>query len=100
MGQFRRWKQRFRSYHHCSNLRVLPIIDHQAFLIACVDDDISDRLTRTASETTAIFPNKVDHSCSDILEQLFQERISLLLRRQQFLSYKQAEEQSGLKFRE
>ena len=100
MGQFRRWKQRFRSYHHCSNLRVLPIIDQQAFLVACVDDDITDRLNRTASETTAIFPNEVDHSCYDILEKLFQERIPLLLRRQQFLSFKQAEGQNGLKFRE
>ena len=57
-----------RSYHHSSNLRTLPIVDQQAFLIACVDDGIADRLTRTASETTAIFPNEVDHSCYDILE--------------------------------
>ena len=76
----------FRSYHNSSNLGVLPITDQQAFLIACVDDDIADRLTRTASETTAIFANEIDHSCYDILEQLFLERIQLLLRRQQFLS--------------
>ena len=100
MARFRRWKQRFKSYHQSSNLRVLPIVNQQAFLIACVDDDIADRLTRTASETTAIFPNEVDHNCYDILEQLIQERIPLLLRRQQFLSYQQSEGQNGLKFRE
>ena len=79
---------------------MLTLTDQQAFLISCVDDDIADRLTRTASETTAIFPNETDHSCYDTLEQLFQERIPLLLRQQQFLSFKQAEGQSGPKFRE
>ena len=100
MAQFRRWKQRFRAYHNSSNLRVLTLTDQQAFLVACVDDDISDRITSIASETTEIFPNETEHSCYDILEQLFQERIPLLLRRQQFLSYTQTEGQNGLKFRE
>ena len=99
MAQFRRWKQRFRAYHNSSNLQVLTLNDQQAFLVACVDDHIADRLTKTASETRAIFPNEVDHSCYNILEQLFQERIPLLLRKQQFLSYTQSEGQSGLKFR-
>ena len=79
---------------------MLTLTNQQAFLVACVDDDISDRITSIASETTEIFPNETEHSCYDILEQLFQERIPLLLRRQQFLSYTQTEGQNGLKFRE
>ena len=65
-----------------------------------MDDNIADRLNRTASETTAIFPKEIDHRCYNILEKLFQERIPLLLRRHQFLSYQQSEGQNGFKFRE
>ena len=100
MAQFRRWKLRFKAYHDSSNLRMLTLTAQQAFLIACVDNDIADRITSTASETTEIFPNESEDNCYEILEQLFRERIPLLLRRQQFLSYKQSEGQNGLKFRE
>ena len=34
LGTVRRWKQRFRAFHAFSNLRVLPLPDQQAFLIA------------------------------------------------------------------
>ena len=52
----RRWKQRFRAFHASSNLRALPFTDQQAFLIACIDNEVASRINRLVSETPPMFP--------------------------------------------
>ena len=51
LGALRRWKQRYTAFHQSSNFRILPIIDQQAFLLACIDDDIANRIIRVVTET-------------------------------------------------
>ena len=80
-----------------SNLRVLPLQDQQAFLIACIDDEVANRINRLVSETTSMFPNNADIPCCfDIIDSLFREKIPLLLRHVQFMSNKQQEGQEGI----
>ena len=76
LGQVRRWKQRFRAFHASSNLRVLSLPDQQAFLIACIDDEVANRIHRLVTETTPLFPNQAQLPCCfDIIDSLFKEKI-------------------------
>ena len=94
LGTVRRWKQRFRAFYASSYLRVLPLPDQQAFLIACIDDEVANRINRLVSETTPMFPNNANIPCGfDIIDSLFKEKIPLLLRRVQFMSNRQQEGQ-------
>ena len=82
LGQVRRWKQRFRAFHASSNLRVLSLPDQQAYLIACIDDEVANRINRLVTETTPLFPNQAQIPCCyDVIDSLFEEKIPLLLRR-------------------
>ena len=101
LGTVRRWKQRFRAFHASSNLRVLPLADQQAFLIACIDDEVANRINRLVAETTPMLPNNANMPCCfDIIDSLFREKIPLLLRCVQFMSNKQQEGQDGISWRE
>ena len=97
LGQVRRWKQRFRAFHASSNLRVLTLPDQQAYLIACIDDEVANRIHRLVTETTPLFPNPGQIPCCyDVIDSLFEEKIPLLLRRVQFIAAKQQEGQDGI----
>ena len=101
LGTVRRWKQRFRAFHASSNLKVLSLPDQQAFLIACIDDEVANRINRLVTETTPMFPNNAGIPCCfDIIDSLYREKIPLLLRRVQFISNKQQEGQDGISWRE
>ena len=101
LGTVRRWKQRFRAFHASSNLPVLRLPDKQAFLIACIDDEVANRINRLVSDTAPMFPNNVNIPCCfDIIDSLFKEKIPLLLRRVQFMSNRQQEGQDGISWRE
>ena len=76
LGQVRRWKQRFRAFHASSNLRVLSLLDQQAFLIACIDDKVANRIHRLVTETTPLFPNQAQLPCCyDVIDSLYREKI-------------------------
>ena len=101
LGQVRRWKQRFRAFHASSNLRVLSLPDQQAYLIACIDDEVANRIHRLVTETTPLFPNHAQIPCCyDVIDSLFEEKIPLLLRRVQFIAAKQQDGQDGISWRE
>ena len=101
LGSVRRWKQRFKAFHSYSNLRALPLPDKQAFLIACVDDEVANRISRVATEMTPLFPNNAGNpSCYDTIDSLFREKIPVLLRRVQFMNHKQKEGQDRISWRE
>ena len=101
LGQVRRWKQRFRAFHASSNLRALTLPDQQAYLIACIDDEIANRIHRLVTETTPLFPNPGNIPCCyDVIDNLFEEKIPLLLRRVQFIAAKQQDGQDGISWRE
>ena len=55
LGTVRRWKQHFRAFDTSSNLCVLPLTDQQAFLIACIDDEVANRINRLVSDRN--YPN-------------------------------------------
>ena len=97
LGSMRRWKQRFKAFHFSSNLRALPLPDQQAFLIACIDNEVANRINRVVTETTLLFPNNTGNpSCFDTIDSLFREKIPILLRRVQFMNHKQEEGQDGI----
>ena len=101
LGAYRRWKQRYTSFHQSSNFRILSIPDQQAFLLSCIDDDIANRIIRVVSETTPVLPNAAGNpSCFDVIDGLFREKNPVLLRRVHFLNYKQTEGQDGINWRE
>ena len=101
LGALRRWKQRYTSFHQSSNFRLLPITDQQAFLIACIDDDIANRIIRVVTETTPVLPNAAGNPCClDVIDGLFREKNPVLLRRAQMLGYKQQDGQDGINWRE
>ena len=101
LGQVRRWKQRFRAFHASSNLRIISIPDQQAYLIACIDDKVANRIHRLVTETTPLFPNQAQIPCCyDVIDSLFEEKIPLLLRRVQFIANKQQDGQDGISWRE
>ena len=82
LGSVRRWKQRFRAFHSSSNFQVLPMLDQQAFLIACIDDEVANRINRLVKDTMSLFPYQAGNlSCYDVIDSLFQEKIPVLLRR-------------------
>ena len=57
LDSVRLWKQRFRAFHLPSNLRALPQPDQQAFIIACIDDQVANRINRVITNMTPLFPN-------------------------------------------
>ena len=72
LGQVRRWKQRFRAFHASSNLRVLSLPDQQAFLIACIDNKVANRINSIVTYTTPMFPNNAGIPCCfDIIDSLY-----------------------------
>ena len=100
LGTVRRWKQRFHAFHSSSNLRVLPLTDQQAFLIACIDDEVANGINRLVSETMPISPKAANIPCCyDIIDSLYREKIPILLRRVQFMRNKQQEGQDGISWR-
>ena len=96
-----RWKQRFRAFHASSNLRFLSLPDQQAFLIPCIDDEVANRIHRLVTDTKPMFPNNAGIPCCfDIIDNLYREKIPLLLRCVQFIANKQQEGQDGIAWRE
>ena len=80
---------------------ITPPTEQQAFLIACVDDKVANRVNRVIKDTTPLFPNDAGNpSCFDCIDTLFREKIPVLLRRVQFMSHKQEEGQDGISWRE
>ena len=99
LGSIRRWKQRFSAFHLSSNLQELPLPDQQAFLIACIDNKVGNKINRVVTDTTPLFSNDTGNSsCYDTIDSLF--RIRVLLRRVQFMNHKQEEGQDGISWRE
>ena len=80
---------------------MLSLPDQQAYLIACIDDEIANRIHRLVTDTTPLFPNPGQIPCCyDVIDSLFEEKIPLLLRRVQFIAAKQQEGQDGISWRE
>ena len=101
LGSVRQCKQRFMAFYSSSNLQALPLPDQQAFLIACVDDEVANRIKKVIMDTTPLFPNNAGNpSCYDTIDSLFREKIPVLLRRVQFMNHKQEEGQDSISWRE
>ena len=81
--------------------RQLSLPDQQAYLIACIDDEVANRIHRLVTETTPLFPNQAQIPCCyDVIDSLFEEKIPLRLRRVQFIANKQQDGQDGISWRE
>ena len=100
IAHVRRWKKDFGSYHSASNMRVLSVRNQQAFLLRCLDDDISARISRISTATTPIFPQNGVVSCFSLLDDFFKERNPILMRRKTFFTCRQSATQDELAFME
>ena len=100
MTLYRAWKDEFRAYHSASNLSKLTLPCQHAFLLKCVDVNISMRLKRLKTDTTPLFPVAGANSCIDIINEFFRERNPLMIRRRAFFNYRQSEGQDIMSFRE
>ena len=84
------WITQFRSYFEASRLHILPIAQQQAFLRQGLSPDVWTAIKQKVNITTAIFndPQRLDEdSCEEFLEEAFQVRYPLIMRRYRFFTY-------------
>ena len=55
VAHVRRWKKDFEAYHSASNMRLLSVRNQQAFLLRCLDDDVSARISRLSTAIQLLF---------------------------------------------
>ena len=96
----RRWKKDFEAYHSALNMRLFLVRNQQAFLLRCLDDDVSARISRLSTATTPIFPQLNMVSCFSLIDNFFKERNPILMRRIFFFTCKQSSTKDELAFME
>ena len=84
------WIAQFKAYYEASRLHVLLVLQQHAFLRQGLHPDVWIAIQQQIDMTTRIFKNDLaldEESCEKFLEDAFQIRYPLLMRRYRFFTY-------------
>ena len=91
----------FKAYYEASRLHTLPTEQQQAFLRQGVHPDVWIAIQQKINMTTRIFKNALeldDDSCEKFIEDAFQIRYPLIMRRYRFFTYERKGNQTFTNF--
>ena len=95
------WGLQFRSYFDASRLRHLPASQQQAFLRQGLNPDVWTAIQHKMNNDTRVFRNPLDLdevSCEEFIEDAFQIRYPLIMRRYKFFTYERKGNQTFTNF--
>ena len=95
------WMAQFKAYYEASRLHVLPVQQQQAFLRQGLDPDVWIAIQQKLDMTTRIFKNALEldeDSCEKFIEDTFQVRYPLIMRRYRFFTYERKGNQTFTNF--
>ena len=95
------WLAQFKSYFEASRLHILPLDQQQAFLRQGVAPDVWTVIKQKINIETRIFSNPRDldeESCENIIQDAFQVRYPLIMRRYRFFTYERRGNQTYTDF--
>ena len=84
------WMSQFRAYHEASKLQGVTIEQQQAFLRQGLHPDVWTAIQQNLTSETYIFKDPLypdDDSCEKFIENAFQIRYPLIMRRYRFFTY-------------
>ena len=80
-GELRIWLKKFEAYYIASGMQNTCTAVQHAYLLNCLDSELSLQLDGCITAQTAVGPN----SCASKLTEIFRKKYPLLLRRKNFL---------------
>ena len=95
------WGSQFRSYFDASKLNNLPVPQQQAFLRQGLNPDVWTAIKHKVNNETPVFRNPLDleeDSCEKYIEEAFQIRYPLIMRRYKFFTYERRGNQTFTNF--
>ena len=95
------WMAQFKAYYEASRLHVLPVQQQQAFLRQGLHPDVWIAIQQQLDMTTRIFKNALEldeDSCEKFIEDAFQIRYPLIMRRYRFFTYERKGNQTFTNF--
>ena len=95
------WLSQFRSYYEASRLHTLDLGQQQAFLRSNLGSDVWTVIKQKINIETEIFHNSLDpewDSCEMFIEEAFQVRYPLIMRRYRFFTYERKGNQTYTNF--
>ena len=96
------WSIQFRSYFDASRLDNLPVAQQQAFLRQGLKPDVWTAIKHKINDDTPVFSNPLaleEDSCQKFIENAFQIRYPLIMRRYKFFTYERRGNQTVTNFR-
>ena len=96
------WSISFRSYFDASKFDTLPVVQQQAFLRQGLKPDVWSAIKHKINDHTPVFSNPLDleeDSCQRFIENAFQIRYPLIMRRYEFFTYERKGNQTITNFR-
>ena len=96
------WSISFRSYFDASKFDTLPVVQQQAFLRQGLKPDVWTAIKHKINDDTPIFSNPLaleEDSCQKFIENAFQIRYPLIMRRYKFFTYERKGNQTVTNFR-
>ena len=96
------WSIQFRSYFDASRLDNLPVAQQQAFLRQGLKPDVWTAIKHKINDDTPVFSNPLaleEDSCQKFIENAFQIRYPLIMRRYKFFTYERKGNQTVTNFR-
>ena len=95
------WMAQFKAYYETSRLHILPVQQQQAFLRQGLHPDMWIAIQQQIDMTTRIFKNALEldeDSCEKFIEEAFQIRYPLIMRRYRFFTFERKGNQTFTNF--
>ena len=95
------WLSQFKSYFEASRLHTLPLDQQQAFLRQGLKPDVWTVIKQKINIDTIVFHNPLhqdEESCENLIQEAFQVRYPLIMRRYRFFTYERLGNQTYTDF--